>query len=148
MIKKILLAIDGSAHSNKAVDYALDLAEKFGASITVLNVFQPVLLRGMIEQPGFTLGSDAAINKDLMRFHDKLVASTLEKAKMQKPNLTVTGVLKQGDPAQQILETAKTGGFDTIVLGSRGESGIQGLLMGSVSDKVSKHAEATVVIVK
>ena len=148
MIKNILIAIDGSVLSNKAIDYGLDLAEKFGASITILNVFQPVLLRGMIDQSVFTPGSDAAINKDLLQFHDKLVTSTVEKAKMQKPNLSIAGMLKQGDPAQQILDTAKTEGFDTIVMGARGESGIQGLLMGSISDKVSKHAHCTVIVVK
>ena len=146
MINKILVAIDGSEHSYKALTYALDIAEKFKAPITLLNVFQPVIVQSFLLQPA--LPETISINRDLIKFHQDLLAKTLENAKKAKPNISITAELRQGDAAEQILDAANSGGYDTIVFGHRGESRIEGFLMGSVSDKVSKHAQTTVIIVK
>ena len=71
-----------------------------------------------------------------------------ENTAREKGVKTVEARLQEGDPAHEILTCAKTENADLIVMGSRGLGGLKGLLMGSVSQKVSHLAECTCVSVK
>ena len=60
----------------------------------------------------------------------------------------VRGEVKTGQPARAIIKTAEAGGYDAIVIGSRGHGDLEGLLLGSVSHKVASLAKCTVITVK
>lgn len=152
MIKRILVPVDGSEHADKALEYALDLADKYDADIEVLNVVStaPIPIGpypmgyGELAVPAWV----GAYSKELKASHEKMLSEALEKAKTNKPSLNISTKLVKGRPADKIVETAKEGNFDIIVMGSRGLGGIKKFFLGSVSDRVSDDAECPVLIVK
>ena len=153
LIKKILVPIDGSEHADKALDYALDLAEKYDASIKILNVVPTPLIPGYVSPA--TVGSTPSLpiwagtySKELKENSEKMLYKELKEAKKNNPNLKISTKLLVGQPADKIVETAKEGNFDIIVMGSRGIGGIKEFFLGSVSHGVSNDAECPVLIVK
>lgn len=80
--------------------------------------------------------------------HEKVLSRALKKAKKEKPDLRISRKLLEGRPSNRIIETAKEGSFDMIVMGSRGLGGIKQFFLGSVSDRVADEAPCPVLIVK
>ena len=148
LIKKILVAVDGSENSLRALGFALDLAEKYAASVLIVNVFQFPAAYMSPDDPLVYSGSRAALIKDLQRVHEKTLAKAVDEARRLKPGLEVAEELKEGEPAAEIVEAAKEGGFDVIVVGHRGLSRLSEILLGSVSERVAHLASCAVVIVK
>ena len=160
MIAKILVGVDGSKNSEKALVEALEIAEKFSASILILNVFQPPPEFGyppnMSSQfpssgsPQDTIGDQSNISafiKDLRKVHEAVLFNAAERAIKLKPMLKITTELKEGNTPSQIIAAATDGGFDLIVVG-HGESGIKEYLLGSTSERVVHQANCAVLIVK
>jgi nucleotide-binding universal stress UspA family protein len=150
VITKILVPIDGSEHSKKALEFALDIAEKYSATIQLLSVAQPIVLTGFsyLTQPILPPTSTAMYIEEMEAAHKKILSEALKKAKKSKPNLTISKKLVNGRPADKIIEIAKDGKFDFIVIGSRGLGGIKEFFLGSVSDRVADEATCPVLIVK
>jgi nucleotide-binding universal stress UspA family protein len=138
MIKKILLAYDGSEPAKKALDSAIDLARKYQAELYVLTVAQP---------PDF--GEDVeteAIIENSRIYHQRaltpvrhLVATSGVKAQFE---------VAVGHPAEQIIYHADRHQVDLIVLGHRGKSLFRRLLLGSVSKQVTQYADRAVLVVR
>ena len=78
----------------------------------------------------------------------KVLFEALKKAKNLKAGLKISKKLVQGRAADKIVEVAKEGGFNLIVIGSRGLGGIKGFFLGSISDRVADEAPCPVLIVK
>ena len=161
MITKILVGVDGSENSEKALTYALEIAEKFSASVLILNVFQPPpeveYQIGMFQQSstsgysGEQMGYQSNMGsfiKDLRKIHEAVLNGASERAVKLKPALKITSELKEGDASSQIVETAANGQFDLIVLGHRGNSKIEELFLGSTSERVVHQAKCPVLISK
>ena len=152
MIEKILVALDGSKSADKALDFALDLAEKYSATVTLLTVVDavPVPLTAYAApdmQPLAPVFMEKYL-KELKNHHENMLAKALKKAKKSKPSVKISKKLVEGRPAPTIIETAKAGDFDIIVMGSRGLGGIKEFFLGSVSDRVADEAPCPVLIVK
>jgi nucleotide-binding universal stress UspA family protein len=149
VIRNILLGVDGSENSDRALDFALDLAEKFNASILILNVSESLAMGAV---PGESLvysgGNTAVFGTDLRKIHDEILSRSVARAKAVKPNLAVSSMLKEGDPALEIVNTAKEGGFDAVVVGHKGLGKMKELFLGSISEKVAHLAPCPVIIVK
>ena len=161
MIRKILVGVDGSRNSEKALDEALEIAEKFSASILILNVFQPPPefgyqpnLSSQFPASGYPqdgIGDQSNLSgfiKDLRKVHEAVLSKAAERAIKLKPMLKITIELKEGNTPSQIIETATNGGFDLIVVGHMGESEIKEFLLGSTSERVAHQARCAVLIVK
>ena len=149
VIRNILVGVDGSENSDRALDFALDLAEKFNASIMILNVSESLAMGAVPgESIAYSGGNTAAFGKDLREIHDEILSRSVARAKAVKPNLVVSSMLKGGDPALEIVNTAKEGGFDVIVVGHRGLGKMEELFLGSISEKVAHLAPCPVIIVK
>jgi nucleotide-binding universal stress UspA family protein len=150
VIKKMLVPIDGSEHSDRALDYALDLAEKYSADITLLTVAQSVVATGsmFLTQPILPPTSTAIYVKEIEAAHKKMLSEALKKAKERKLNIKISKKLVNGRPADKIVEIANEGNFDIIVMGSRGAGGIKEFFLGSVSDRVADEARCPVLLVK
>ncbi len=149
LIKNILVAVDGSENSDRALDFALDLGEKFDAAVMILNVSEPLPIEPV--QTGSTIysnGNIASINKDLLKIHEEVLSKAVAHAKAVKPNLTSSSTLREGEPAYEIVNAAKEGGFDVIVIGHRGMSKMAELFLGSVSMKVAHLTPCPVIIVR
>ncbi len=141
MIKKILVPVDGSEHANRALDFALDLAQKYSAEILVMTVVHyPVLM----EVPENIL----AYHEIVKASYEKVLSEALEKVKTATPGLNVTSKLMEGYPADMIIETAQEGKFDIIVMGRRGQGHLRHTFLGSVSDRVADQSPCALLLIK
>ena len=147
LIKKILVALDGSGHANHALIFALDLADKYSASILLVSVFHQVYIPGL--EPTFTIIESIKESLEAQReLHGKILSEALKKVNKIKPNLRVSTKLMEGRPADKIVEISKEGKFDLIVMGSRGLGGVTKFFLGSVSNRVADQAPCPVLIVR
>lgn len=146
MIKNILVPIDGSGHSKKALELACDLAARYQAGLHLLHVVQPAA-----EAQTMALGAAAVTlessRQELQEAGARVVDAARQYAESHGCGQVDTD-LADGPPAKRILERARDLEADMIVMGSRGLSDIAGLLVGSVSHKVSHLAECTCVTVR
>lgn len=129
-INKLLVAVDGSKQANKALEYAIQLCQHFGAKMTLIHVEQDELLKlepQVIKQVG-----------------EEILAEAASKTK----DVICDTRLEFGNPARTILRVTKQEDYDLIVLGSRGVSRVKRFLLGSVSSDVSMHAQRSVLIVR
>jgi nucleotide-binding universal stress UspA family protein len=138
----ILVGIDGSDHSRRALEWAVNEAAVRHAPLTVLTVSQAVAGiwgRGPVEYPGdpdrATHAREAA---------QKQTDTVLQNAAASRPS-SVSVEAVTGFPAEELLRAAA--GADMIVLGSRGAGGFKQLRMGSVAHQVTHHAHCPVVVV-
>ena len=140
MFENILVAVDGSKHSDAAFDVAMDIAQKYGSQVFVLHVFQGGAGSGTLVSPGF---------EDDMRSIGQQILDSYEAKVMERHRLqNVRMLLQMGDAAQRIMETASEVKCELILMGSRGRGGFKELLLGSVSHKVTSHASCPVLVVK
>jgi nucleotide-binding universal stress UspA family protein len=147
LITKILVAIDGSECSERALDFALDLAEKYSASLLIMNVLQmPVY--GSPEEPMAVSAGTVTFAKDLREVHEGLLAKAAERAASAKPNVQVITALREGNPPAQIVAAATEGSFDVVVLGHSGQGRFREWLLGSTTERVAHLARCVVIIVK
>jgi len=146
MFKSILVPVDGSAHSQRAIELATDLAEKYGAKLEFVHVgvmheVPPELQRiaeieGVADRPESTF-----------EFVERRIVATAEEYAQNHGAKSVQTTVVVGDPASEIVRTAKDRGADMIVMGCRGRGHLTGLLLGSVSHKVVSLAPCTCVTV-
>ena len=149
MIKKILVAIDGSKQSDKALDFALDLAKNYSAEIVLINVLSPSLLSHIYISGMYVPDVDySKYLKQIKTAHEKLLLKAHDKAKDFKKTLKVSKKLVEGRPAEKIVEIAKKEMFDLIVVGNKGLGGIKEIFLGSVSYRIADKAQCSVLIVK
>ncbi len=142
MFQKILVPVDGSDCSWKGLDYAQEIAEKFAGQLVVLNVEQ-VYNANLLALPMDNLYMDQMISEA----GENLILKAA-KEKITKYSGKVQFFSEKGHPAEQILIVAAKNNCDLIVMGSRGLSGIAEFLLGSVSTRISEHAQIPVLIVK
>jgi nucleotide-binding universal stress UspA family protein len=152
MIEKILVAFDSSEPANKALDFAVDIAEKYSAEILILSVIQPAITPVLqYPQLGVPAPPPVAMSpyiKEVKDQHRKIISEAKKRIQKTKPNLNVTTKLLEGRPSDTIVETAEQGKFSLIVIGSQGLGGVKKFLLGSVSDRVADQARCPVLIVK
>jgi len=147
LIKKILVALDGSDHAKRALIFILDLTEKYFASILLVSGFYQVYIPST--EPAFMtierMQESLEVQKEL---HSKILSEAFKKVNKVKPKLKVSTKLVEGRPDNKIIETAKEESFDLIVMGSRRLGGIKELFLGSVSDRVADQVPCPVLIVR
>jgi nucleotide-binding universal stress UspA family protein len=149
MFKKILVALDGSKHSSRAADVAIDLAQRYGSRLQFITVSKK---------------PPAHLSEDLQRYMDieqlkgtpdmlvtdvaKNILAEAEKRARSKGVKDVKTIAKTGLVARTIVDVAKRQQADVIIMGSRGLGTVEGLLLGSVSHKVVSLADCNVMTVR
>ena len=147
MTEKILVAIDGSNHAEKALDLAIEMANKHDAELMILHVVTDAKLTA--GQKRFA-AAEHIEGPPKQQYYQLVAKPLLRKAKARACNEgldQVSSLVVEGDPATTIVGTAQEHSVDFIVMGSRGLSDVQGLVMGSVSHKVAGHVDCTCVAV-
>jgi nucleotide-binding universal stress UspA family protein len=139
MFRKILLAVDGSAHGDKAADYAAGLAAAFQADLFVVHVYPQT--------------SDILAYDDFERFVSRRKSAGQKVLDRVRQRLADRGVspqedLLEGPEAEAILASAEAHKADLVVMGTRGLGTIEGMLFGSISRKVSQHAHCPVLLAR
>ncbi len=146
MVYKILLATDGSKFSNKAVDYGLDMAKKLGADVLALYVislkhFEMYALGHHDDITGYE-DENLRMRKEGEDALDYVAAGARERG------VSLERRIVRGYPADEIMKAAKGEGAGLIVVGNLGRTGIERMLLGSVSEEVVRKAPCPVLVVR
>lgn len=141
MFSKILVPVDGSENSFRALDQGLFIAKATGSSLTAMHV---------IENPPTVYVESQKLLNEIMSKYRSEASKVLDKCKQvaEKRGVTIETVMAEGDVASNITGYAKNEGFDLVVIGSRGLGRFKEMVLGSVSHKVLHHAKCSVLIVK
>jgi nucleotide-binding universal stress UspA family protein len=177
VFKNILCAIDGSAHSNRALQLARDLTLLYRARLTLVHAVETdaraaAELRHFAEHEGLmqresappfpSAGSASEVMavpamqardgsaeaEASARVGEQLLEQACQQTQFEAGQADVQTTLVHGDPASGILELAKARDADAIVMGSRGLGTVKGLLLGSVSRRVSQEASCSCITVR
>lgn len=146
MFKKILVAVDGSKSSFKAMDKAIELQKLMDTEIYLICVYKHHSLFEASLSIGRPEGMDIP-DKVLSEYAKEIVNHAKEKAK-EKGAVKVRGFVKAGRPSSVIVKFAQEKEVDLIVVGTRGtHSDKDGMLLGSVSHRVASKAKCPVLVV-
>ena len=141
MFEKILVPVDGSETSWRALAEAKELAEAFKGELLVVNVIQPYNNSAMLVVP-LDQATISQGNEELTKIGNSVLDTAKEKLKGFKG--TASYDLEVGHPSERVLAVCKEKECTAIVIGSRGLSGIAEFFLGSVSSKVSQYADVPV----
>ena len=141
MFNTILIAIDGSEISSKALEAALEEAKVWKSKLNAVYV---------IETGGFdNIPTDSTMEVVYSRL-ESIGSEALKKAEegAEANGLDFKSFIREGHAGEEIVQLADEIGADLIVLGSHGKSGIDRLLLGSVTDFVTRHSKISTMVVR
>jgi nucleotide-binding universal stress UspA family protein len=155
-IKKILYATDLSDNARYAFGYAMSLANRYGAGITILHVLEDVsrfadsLVINIIGQKKWDELRDSnekgvvdTIRERLSKFCEEVSRDIPE-----CPFITDEILVKMGNPAEEILKQVGKRDFDMVVMGAHGQGFIEDAIMGSVSRRVVRRCQKPVLVIR
>jgi nucleotide-binding universal stress UspA family protein len=140
-LKSILVPIDFSEISKKALHYAVKFAEQFGARITVLNVIEPVATPDFAYHP-LMLEADKAKEAARTRLETLCSGMKISQSLLDKP------LTRYGTPFAEICDAARKLKVDLIIITTHGYTGLKHVLMGSTAERVVRHAPCPVLTVR
>jgi nucleotide-binding universal stress UspA family protein len=140
MFKKILVANDGSEGAKKAIKTAIDLAKKYNAELHSISVEEGV------PHYAATIGEVDEYKKEANGFFKRINGEATEEAR--KENIELHTNVQAGHEVETIINYAKDGNFDLLVVGFMGHSKIFGRVWGSTSQNITKLSPCTVIVVK
>lgn len=143
MFKRILFPTDQSAHSHKAQDFAMDLAEKYNSEIIILNVFK--LSRQLYTAESIYYMYLDDIESKTAELRRMFLEKIEQEAKSR--NIKVSSTVEEGSPGTIIVDTANKENCDLIVMGTRGLNALERTLIGSVSNYVIHHSKCPVMLI-
>jgi|SRR5436190_16895294 len=139
MFRNVLVAVDGSPTSRRALDAAGQLAEALNARLTLIAVAPEV--------PAFAYraGVDAEkLEREAVAETERILADAVETL---PDDLPVTKVLKQGNPGERIVEQIEAGDHDLLAMGSRGRGRVVTSILGSTGAHVHYHARVAMLVI-
>jgi nucleotide-binding universal stress UspA family protein len=132
-VTTILVGVEGSADSTRALRWAVDEARRRGARLRIVHAYQRA--------------GSPALCAQLDRQARTVLDAAVDEATQRAPELTVLPELACDEPAARAL-LARAADADVLVVGSRGLGGFTGLLVGSVSDQCVRHAPCSVAVIR
>jgi len=155
LFRKILVPVDGSEHSEKALTRAVGLAKEFEGEIILVHVYSgvvPLVTPAMdtLTPPPFPSPTAATVatrlREDAQKMGERILAEAEKTVKKQR--IPVKTVLREGDATREIVSVAESEKIDLIVMGHRGMSKLREIFLGGVSEGVVHKAPCSVLIVK
>ena len=144
MFTRILVPTDFSESSDAALTYAKALAERFGAVLHLVHVFDDPIMAGGFGAEGYL--AEAPDLAETMR-HEAEERLAVRLTESERSRLRATSAMLSGPTAHTIVDTARDRGFDLIVMGTHGRTGLAHALMGSVAERVVRTAPCPVLTV-
>jgi nucleotide-binding universal stress UspA family protein len=140
-LKVIVVPIDFSDESKKALRYACRLAEQFGSVLRLIHVVEPALFLNDIPNAIVSRTDQEIVKESLVRLQ-ALAEDEIEELIPIYPQVRV------GKPYNEIVTAAKMGGADLIVISTHGYTGLKHAFLGSTAERVVRHAECPVLVVR
>jgi nucleotide-binding universal stress UspA family protein len=141
---KILIALDASPHSERALEFVTRMRWPAGSRVIVRSVLQPVVnaVAGLYEPAA----GEGVLMAEQSRELERLVSGA--ERRLRECGFSTEGRVLTGDPREALTQEARDQGADLVVMGSQGRTGIAKLMLGSVSSHVVTHAPCSVLVVK
>jgi nucleotide-binding universal stress UspA family protein len=137
VFERILVAVDGSPKSEKTILIALDMAERYASTVTIVHVREFERYEGSDVDLGPPIPAEELVSDVLERFRERGIEANGEIRRVSS-----------GNTPDQIVEVATAAGAELIVLGSRGMSEWKSLVLGGVANKVVQRAGCPVLLVR
>ena len=136
--KKILVPLDGSKYSDKALLNACKIVDRFDSQLVLIYVVEKSIPVNLLDR------------KEYLKILRKFGKKTLEKANdvLLKKGITAKTLLKEGNIVSEIEKAAKNEKCDLIIVGNKGLGSVARFLLGSVSNKLAQHSPFSVLIIK
>lgn len=156
-MNKILVPVDGSNASISAVKKSIEIGKKYNSYIKLISVVKSTDHRRKERNENLWSAVDGSIITNSIELEKKLEGKYVENAQMlldqivTKLDFNGTSVEKEvlvGDPFDKIVDTAKSGNYDLIIMGNRGFSKVKRFFIGSVTQKVISESPCPVLVVK
>jgi nucleotide-binding universal stress UspA family protein len=141
MFSRILVPVDGSDNSYRALDAALLLSEKLRAEVTVIHIMEDIPVSYVVSEKLLREIVDA------YKRENQLILSNCSQIATKK-GLVIQTKLLQGNPGSTILDFCEKEKYDIIIMGSRGMGKFKELVLGSVSSRVLHHSSCPVMIIR
>ena len=143
-VSKVLVGIDGSDHSFRAAQYALEISKKYVAKLIAVTVtYMPAKSR-MSQQEAIEVGAGLSEMDKAKTWFESFTQS----ARQNRIDLKTELVNSQRPVDYVILEYAEKEGIDLIVIGTRGRSGLSKIVLGSVASGIVTYSHSPVLVVK
>ncbi|WP_331234868.1 universal stress protein [Natronorarus salvus] len=134
MYRSILVATDGSPDATQALDQAIQIASKFDAELHAVYVIDT------------RRASTAATKDSLHDLGEQAIRSAKKRA--AQCDVSLTTMITEGIPAEEILAYAEDYSIDLIILGAKGKSGLERFFFGTVAERVARHADTSVLVAR
>ena len=141
-IKSILVPIDFSTASKKALQYAVPFARQFGAKLTLLHVVEPVAT------PDFANSFPLMMENDKVKAASRGQLEHIIKEQAIAPKLVEKTLVRFGRSFHEIADAARTLKVDLIIISTHGYTGLKHALLGSTTERVVRHAPCPVLVVR
>ena len=141
-IHRILVGVDFSEASQQALDWAIELAARLGATVELLHVYQIpsfAFPESIVPAPPETL--EAMVDEGRRRLEEWA-------GRVRRAGVAATLEILPGSPYVELVARASEGGFDLVVVGTHGRSGLRHALLGSVAEKVVRRSSVPVLSVR
>lgn len=153
LFNKILVPLDGSRYSERALKAAINIAKKFQSELTLIDVYSiemPTSIKYVRKGSTGKLSgySDAFRVARNAIYRDRLNILKKDEKKVKAEGIPVEISLVEGNEVQEILKKAVEGKFDLIVIGAKGANKMKGWLIGHVSEKVVRKARCPVLVIR
>jgi nucleotide-binding universal stress UspA family protein len=145
-MRKILVAVDYSEGSLLALRHAIDLALALGGEITVLHIWERPSYAEGVEVGHEGDGQRRSLIELIVDSADQEMKDFIERAQVPA-SLAIERRLESGDPASVVAEIAERDGFDLVVAGTHGRSGLAQLVLGSVAQRILRACRVPVLVV-
>lgn len=144
--KKILVPTDFSEHSDKALQEAISIAEKYNSKIYLLHVIDKNIQQCVVD---YCLSQEVVdeLERESVTKSREMMTNEVSKISERAP-VEIEFDIKRGIPYDEILKEQEDKGVDLIVIASHGRTGIAGHLLGNVADRVMEKARSEVLLVR
>lgn len=143
-VSKVLVGIDGSDHSFRAAQYALEISKKYVAKLIAVTVIYMPAKSRMSQQEAIEVGAGLSEMDKAKTWFESFTQS----ARQNKIDLKTELVNSQRPVDYVILEYGEKEGIDLIVIGTRGRSGLSKIVLGSVASGIVTYSHSPVLVVK
>lgn len=140
-LERILVPVDFSNASRRALKYALPLARQAGAKIVLLYVVEPIATPAFAYYP-LAMENDEAVAAGYEQLKKLCAQEKIESALIEKT------LVRHGVPYHEITQAARTLKADLIVIATRGNTGLKHVLLGSTAERVVRHATCPIFVVR
>ncbi len=140
-MKSILVAVDGSAHSQKGIQQGAELAKALGAKLELVNVMPPILLA-----PGVYADAIAKVEEGNKAAARDVLEAALRVAR--DAGVEAETVMLSGAPAEAIADLAQAERVWGVVIGAKGHSAVSRVLLGSIADRLVHISSKPVLVVR